>query len=146
MKRLLVIEDGTEYEEFARLFLSDRFEVRAARSASEALCLLEAAPADAFLVDLRFDRAPPEALLGDLDDVARQLFGGDRRRALTYLQDQQGTLVLGHLRQHGYDAPALFVHDFPARRLDNLRRLYGEVLAVPGFDAGRIREALGVGP
>ena len=53
MKRLLVIEDGTEYAEFARLFLSDIFEIRAARSAAEAIRLLAEQNADALLFDLR---------------------------------------------------------------------------------------------
>ena len=46
MKRILVIEDGSEYEEFARLFLADACEVRAAHSAAEALALLDENPAD----------------------------------------------------------------------------------------------------
>ena len=142
MKRLLVIEDGTEYEEFARLFLADQFDIRAARSAREALALLSEEPADAFLVDLRFDKAPADLLVGDVRDVAQKLFAGDRVKALQYLQDQQGTLVLGRLREAGHDAPALFVHDFPPRRLANLRKLYGAVDAVPSFDARKIRTAL----
>ena len=54
-RSLLVIEDGHEYEEFARLFLADGFAIRAAHSAAEALARLTEAPADAFLVDLRFE-------------------------------------------------------------------------------------------
>lgn len=141
-----MIEDGFEYEEFATLFLGDAFEIRAAHSLDEALGALARDPADAFLIDLRFDRAPPSALVGDVDATAARLFGGDRERALRHLMDQQGTLVLGVLRERGFDAPALFVHDFPPRRLSNLQRLYGAVSAVPSFDAARIREALGVSP
>lgn len=141
--RLLVIEDGHEYEEFARLFLADAFGIRAAHSAKEALDLLAEEGSDAFLLDLRFDRAPVDALVGDVDGLASRRFTGDRNRALRYLMDQQGTLVLGELRKAGHDAPAVFVHDFPARRLVNLRRLYGEVRAVPGFDAAALKTALG---
>lgn len=143
MRRLLVIEDGHEYEEFARLFLTEVFVIRAAHSAKEALAMLVDEGADAFLVDLRFDRAPVEALVGDVDGLASRRFTGDRNRALRYLMDQQGTLVLGELRKAGHDAPAVFVHDFPARRLSNLRRLYGEVRAVPSFDAAALEAALG---
>jgi CheY-like chemotaxis protein len=146
MKRLLVIEDGAEYEEFARVFLSSEFEVRAARSAAEALALLEEGGADALLIDLRFERAPVDALAGDVEATARRLFAGDAARALRYLQDQQGTLILERLRAAGHRQPALFVHGFPARRLDNLRRLYGDVRAVPAFDAAAIRRALGAQP
>ena len=81
--------------------------------------------------------------MGDLDDTAARMFAGDRTRALRWLKDQQGTLVLAKLREAGFAQRAVFVHDFPARRLDNLRRLYGDVGAVPGFDAAAILSALG---
>ncbi len=45
----------------------------------------------------------------------------------------------------GCDAPAVFVHDFPKRRLDNLRKMYGAVEAVASFDAAAILAALGAG-
>lgn len=140
MRRLLVIEDGTEYAEFARLFLPD-FTVRAAGSAGEALAALRQEGADALLIDLRFDRAEPAVLCGDPEEAAR-LFGGDRQRALRHLQDQQGTLILAALRGAGFTQPAVFVHDLPPRRLQNLRQLYGQVAAVPSFDAAAIRAAL----
>ena len=145
MKQLLVIEDGHEYE-FARLFLADAFDVREAKSSEQALASLRAHPADALLVDLRFDRNPVENLVGDASEVATRLFGGDDNRALRYLQDQQGTLILAEIRKAGFDAPAVFVQDFPPRRLRNLRRLYGAVEMVPSFDAAAIRRALGVVP
>ena len=78
-RSLLVIEDGHEYEEFARLFLADGFAIRAAHSAAEALARLTEAPADAFLVDLRFERSPVEHLIGDVDATARRRFAGDHR-------------------------------------------------------------------
>lgn len=140
--RLLLIEDGTEYEEFARLFLSPACEIHAARSAREALEMAESLAPEAFLIDLRFERAAPADLVGDLDDTAARMFAGDRTRALRWLKDQQGTLVLAKLREAGFSQRAVFVHDFPARRLENLRRLYGDVGAVPGFDAAAILSAL----
>lgn len=141
--RLLVIEDGTEYQEFARMFLSERFEIVPARSGREALRAFEGGPIAAMLVDLRFERAAPDDLLGDVTEVARRMFGGDTQRALRWLKDQQGTLVLKRLREAGHTQRAVFVHDFPKDRLLNLRRLYGEVLSVPTFDAAAILEALG---
>jgi hypothetical protein len=143
MNRLLVIEDGTEYSEFARLFLGVDFLVARAQTAAEALALAAAEPVFALLIDLRFDRASPEALIGDVDATATRLFAGDRPRALRHLQDQQGVLILAELRKAGHVQPAVFVHDFSARRLENLRRLYGDVRAVPGFDARALRAALG---
>lgn len=138
-----MIEDGSEYLEFARLFLSDAFEVHGVQSAADALARLRTAGADALLIDLRFDRSPEEALVGDVEATADRLFGGDRARALRYLQDQQGTLILAELRGAGFVQPAVFVHDFPARRLENLRKMYGAVSAVPSFDAGALKVALG---
>lgn len=138
---LLVIEDGHEYEEFAQAFLGERYEVRAAHSAEEALAALEVQMPEALLVDLRFERAAVSDLIGDIDGTARRRFAGDTHRAIRHLKEQQGTLVLGALRDAGCDAPAVFVHDFPPRRLANLRRLYGKVRAVPAFDARAIAAA-----
>jgi hypothetical protein len=140
--RLLVIEDGAEYVEFARVFLGDDFAVASARSAADASARLATDGADLLLIDLRFERAPAEALVGDLAATAARLFDGDEVRALRYLQDQQGTLILEALRRAGHRQPALFVHDFPPRRLANVRALYGDVSAVPSFDAAAIRAAL----
>lgn len=141
MPRLLVIEDGDEYEEFARLFLAERYEdIVAAHSAVEALAAADGC--DALLIDLRFERAEPEDLLGDADEVAERLFAGDRDRATRWLKEQQGTLILGALRDAGHAQPAVFVHDFPARRVKNLQRLYGKVGAVPSFDAAAIARTL----
>ncbi len=139
--RLLVIEDGHEYEEFARAFLAG-WNVSAAHTAAEALAAIVEAPVARLLVDLRFERASVDDLVGDVDAVAQRRFGGDRFRAARYLKEQQGTLILGELRKAGCDAPALFVHDFSERRLSNLRRLYGVVNAVPRFDAALMQAAL----
>ena len=145
MRRLLVIEDGTEYAEFARLFLGRDFVVAAAQSFVEALRALAAQPIDVLLVDLRFDRAPAETLTGNIEESAQRLFAGDRARALRHLQDQQGVLILAALRAAGHTQPAVFVHEFPPRRLHNLRQLYGDVSAVASFDATALRQALGGG-
>ncbi len=145
MRRLLVVEDGHEYEEFARVFLSDAFEIVSAHSAREALARASSSAPDALLLDLRFERTDPSDLEGDVDGLAARRFGGDRTRALRHLQDQQGTIVLARLREAGCKAPAVFVHDFPTGRLRNLRRLYGDVRAVERFDAAAIRRALAGG-
>lgn len=143
-RQLLVIEDGNEYAEFARLFLQPDFVVHQALSAAATLAMLGDLQVDALLIDMRFDRSPVEALLGDVADTAARLFGGSQARAVRYLQDQQGILILAALRARGHRQPAVFIHDFPARRLANLQRLYGAVQAVPTFDAVAIRQALKV--
>ncbi len=146
--RLLLIEDGQEYEEFVRHFLGDRFDVVTAHSGAEARARMEAARTsaepsiDALLVDLRFERARTEDLVGDLADLAKRMFGGDLDRARRWAKDQQGTLILAELRKAGFTHRAVFVHDFPPDRLANLRKLYGDVRAVPAFDAEAIAAAL----
>ena len=141
MPTLLVIEDGHEYEEFARLFLAASYDVVAAHSCAEALtCAAEGL--DAMLIDLRFERAETADLIGDVAGTARRRFAGDEVRAARWLKEQQGTLILGALRAAGHEHPAVFVHDFSERRLLNLRKLYGKVGAVPSFDAAAIRSAL----
>jgi CheY-like chemotaxis protein len=142
VRRLLVIEDGSEYAEFARLFLGSDFAVVPAQSAAEALAVLAQGPVDVLLIDLRFERAPAETLVGDIAGAAQRLFAGDQARALRHLQDQQGVLVLAELRKAGHHQPAVFVHEFPARRLLNLRQLYGDVRTVASFDAAILRQVL----
>jgi hypothetical protein len=140
MRRLLVIEDGDEYSAFVHALLGEVAIAEVARTGADALA--KAAAAEVFLFDLRFDRAEPGALLGEVDTVARELFGGDRTRALRHLQDQQGLYILRALRAAGHRQRAIFVHDFTPRRLGNLRGLYGDVAAVPGFDASAIARLL----
>ena len=140
MKRLLVIEDGDEYTSFVEALLADDVLADTARTGEEALA--KAAAAAVLLVDLRFDRVAGPALLGELGDVAQGLFGGDRARAARHLQDQQGLYILRALRERGHRQRAIFVHDFSPRRLANLRAMYGDVEAVPGFDAAAIRALL----
>jgi ActR/RegA family two-component response regulator len=143
---MLVVEDGSEYEEFARTFLGSRFAILTAHSAREAIERLRGASVDVLLVDLRFERAPSEVLIGDVEATAKRLFGGDRVRALRWIKDQQGTLVLAEIRKAGFAQRAVFVHDFPQERLKNLGKLYGDVHAVPGFDAAAIGSLLDARP
>ena len=85
MKRLLVVEDGTEYEEFARVFLAAAFDVRACRSAEEALSAAREVAPDALLMDLRFERAANEtlgtAIVRDKPRSARETASPARRPA-----------------------------------------------------------------
>ena len=99
MARLLVIEDGHEYEEFARLFLADRYsEIEACHTGADTLATMRARGADALLIDLRFERARSTDLLGDVQAMAEQLFAGDRARTARWLKEQQGTVILAALR------------------------------------------------
>ena len=119
-------------------------EIRSAHSAKEALALIDDNPADAFLIDMRFDRASKDQLEGGIEETAKRLFTGDLASALTYLKDNQGTLVLKKLREEGHNQRAVFVHEFARPVLENLKRLYGDVEAVSSFDATAIKHALGL--
>ena len=143
-KEIVILEDGDEYAAFADMFLSDQCRIRSYKSVSEALTGLAEKSADYLLLDLRFDRSPEADLTGDIEKTARRLFAGDREAAVQYLRENQGTFALAVLRRAGYYAKALFVHDFPKGRLENLRRLYGDVQAVPSFDVAGIRAIFGL--
>jgi hypothetical protein len=143
MKRLLVIEDGFEYLEFAQAFLRELFVAHSADCLATALGLLAQERFDALLIDQRFASTPVHRLTGELLHTAARLYFGDEARALAHLRDEQGTLILAALRAEGHVQRALFIHDFGARRLDNLRRLHGDVVAVEGFDATKIGLLLG---
>lgn len=141
--RVLVIEDGDEYLEFAESCLGEGLEFVHAHSLAEArAALVESASIQAFFFDLRFERSAEETLIGDIDGTAKRMFAGDRERARRWVKDQQGALILAALRSEGHKQRALFIHDFPPERLANLRKLYGDVRAVPDFNAAQIRRAL----
>jgi ActR/RegA family two-component response regulator len=142
--RILIVEDGNEYERFARLFLTFGFSIRVAHTWAEACLLLSIEPADGFLLDLRFDRSDEKDLAGDIEATAKRLFHNDRAEAVRYLKEHQGTLILAELRSRNHRARAVFIHDFPIKRLENLQRLYGDVVAFPSFDAAQIRRAFRV--
>jgi hypothetical protein len=97
---------------------------------------------DVLLIDLRFDRAVEADLVGDVTATAHRLFAGDQERALRHLQDQQGVLILAELRAAGFGQRAVFIHEFLPRRMQNLRRLYGPVHALPTFDCAALLRAL----
>jgi CheY-like chemotaxis protein len=141
-RRILVVEDGREYIDFFRLFLARDYEYLEARSGGTALERLAEARVDLVVMDMRFERCPAPDLLGDVAEVAASYFGGDLGRAARYVEDNQGALIVAELRRRGHDQPVLFVSDMPERRLANLKRLYGHVRAVPGFDAAAIRREI----
>lgn len=142
-KKLLIIEDGDEYLRFFSRYLSD-FEYYQARSLADCAALFdEGISPDGLVLDLRFDRVPREDLIGDVEQMADGMFGGDPEAALRYIIDNQGYLILQQLRARGHHQPALLVADLPTRRQENLRKLYGRIGVVPSFDRRQIAKALG---
>lgn len=127
MRRVLVIEDGTEYTEaFRRLSpgggagpaVFDR-----AGSGAEARRALASAPPSAVFLDVVFDRTPEAELEGDLAALASR-FGGDRRRAVRQLSELQGFYLLDTLAPLLPRVPVVLAYDFGAEpaRLAALRR------------------------
>ena len=142
MARILIVEDGTEYLDFFRLFLGGEADYQQAQSCEDALEILGDEVVDVVVLDMRFDRTPEEDLVGGVEETAGAYFGGDLDRAQRYVQDNQGAMILARMREAGHNQPALFVTDMPGRKLENLRELYGRVHAVPTFDAAAIRSEL----
>ncbi len=130
--RVLVIEDGEEYIRNLGRFLPPSFQLSRAGSGPEALAMLEAQPVEVIFLDMRFDRTPREALLGDLEEMADR-FNGDLDRALRFVEDNQGAYVLAALREAGCRLPVVFSHDFTdePRRWANLEGRYAPLDYLP---------------
>lgn len=130
--RVLVIEDGLEYSELLRRFLGDGFTWERAGSGPQALRRLSEEPFEAIFLDMRFDRAPEDELLGDLEAVADR-FNGDPIQARRFIEDHQGTFVLAALREAGRTEPVLMSYDFDGepRRWERLAARYGPVDYLP---------------
>lgn len=138
----VIVEDGTEYRDFFDLFLQKDHTYLHSQAGLHAIDMLDRNDVDFVVLDMRFERSPAEDLIGDVEDMASQYFGGDLARAHRFVEENQGTLILSEMRKRGYSQPVLFVSDMAKRRLHNLRDLYGSVHAVPTFDASAIRAKL----
>ena len=66
MKRILVVEDGSEYSDTLSRFLGHAFEFVRAGSGPRALARLAAEAYDGVFLDMRFDRAPDGIRMGEL--------------------------------------------------------------------------------
>ncbi len=141
---LLVVEDGEEYTAMLGRFLADAFRVTRAGDGAAALAALAAEPHDLLFLDMRFDRVPPSALLGDLSELTER-FAGDPVRARQYLEANQGTYILDRVRRAGHGIPAVYSYDFDAepRRWQVLKGRYAPVDYLPdNASAATIRERL----
>ena len=141
---LLVVEDGEEYTAMLTRFLTDAFAITRAGDGADALRALAVAPFDVVFLDMRFDRVPPDALLGDLAQVAER-FNGDPVRARHHLETNQGTYVLDAIRAAGHRLPAVYSYDFDAepRRWQVLQRRGAPVDYLPdNASAAVVRERL----
>lgn len=147
--RILIVEDGHEYTETLSRFASDAAEWTRAGDAAAALAQLEQGDWDAVFLDMRFDRVADDALLGDVAALTTR-FAGDRSKAIRFLQENQGTLVLSAIRAAGHTLPVLFSYNFgeEPRRWARVLEANGAVAYVPDSAspmdvARRLRELTG---
>lgn len=141
---VLVVEDGHEYTETFARFVGAPFTFTRAGGGASALAALRGTPFDRVFLDMRFDRVPPDALLGDLEPLLAR-FGGDAVRARSYLEAHQGTYILAAIREAGHSLPAVFSYDFSGepRRWATLLARYAPLGWIPDNAApAQIRAAL----
>jgi CheY-like chemotaxis protein len=108
---VLVVEDGDEYLTNLTTFVADGMRYTQACSGDEACALATGERPDVVYLDMRFDRTPVEALIGDLVKLTAR-FNGDVARARTFQQDNQGLFILRALRDAGYRGPVILSYDF----------------------------------
>ncbi|MDC0715419.1 hypothetical protein [Nannocystis bainbridge] len=111
--KVLVVEDGDEYLTNLSTFVSRGIRYTQAKSGEQACALLASLQPDLVYLDMRFDRTPIEALLGDLVALTAR-FNGDVARARAFQQDNQGLFVLRALRDAGFRGPVILSYDFGA--------------------------------
>ncbi len=129
---VLIIEDGDEYiDGLSRYVVGPTY--LQARSGSAAAALLAEHRVDLLYLDMRFDRIPRAALLGDHGEATRE-HNGDPERGWRYLANNQGLFILAALREAGHaELPAILAYDFSreARRFDFLARGWPRLDWVP---------------
>lgn len=108
---VLVVEDGDEYLTNLSTFVARGIHYTQAKSGTVACGLLPSLQPDLVYLDMRFDRTPNEALLGDLVALTAR-FNGDVARARAFQQDNQGLFVLRALRDAGFHGPVILSYDF----------------------------------
>lgn len=111
--KVLVVEDGDEYLTNLSTFVARGIRYTQAKSGEQACALLPELAPDLVYLDMRFDRTPNEALLGDLVALTAR-FNGDVARARAFQQDNQGLFVLRALRDAGFRGPVILSYDFGA--------------------------------
>lgn len=142
--KVLVVEDGDEYITNLTTFVSRGIAYTQAKSGVQACGLLPTLAPDLVYLDMRFDRTPIEALLGDLVALTAR-FNGDVARARSFQQDNQGLFILRALRDTGFRGPVILSYDFSAeeRRFRALSDKDPALFYCPDFaDAGTILAAI----
>jgi hypothetical protein len=123
MRRILVVEDGTEYTDAFRDLAATPLDFLRASDLEEARRVLAERAVDAVFLDVVFDRTAPEKLSGDREELIRR-FGGDRARAERHLAESQGFYLVNELAPLlPAGIPVVLAYDFSAEpgRLAALR-------------------------
>ena len=128
--QVLIIEDGDEYLRNLERFVTGPvyFQAHNGEEAHEILNSKEV-NIDIVYLDMRFDRIPPEELLGDHAKVTEEL-NGDPARAWQYLKNNQGLYILAEIyEKYGNRLKVVIAYDFSRelKRFNNLKRLYPEL-------------------
>ncbi len=131
MNTVLIVEDGDEYfDNLTRFVPGPRY--LQAHGAARALELLHSEHVDLVYLDMRFDRLPREALVGDVERAIREQGGAER--AWRHLANHQGLYILQTLRDQGYAAlPVILAYDFSREpeRFEHLSRRHPSLTWVP---------------
>lgn len=141
---VVVVEDGDEYLTNLTTFVARGIRYVQAKSGEQACALVRAAPPDLVYLDMRFDRTPVEALLGDIVALTAR-FNGDVARARAFQQDNQGLFILRALRDASYRGPVILSYDFGAeeRRFRALSEKDPALSYCPDYaDASTIQAAI----
>ena len=141
---VLVVEDGDEYLTNLSTFVADGFGYRQARSGFDACNMVRDHVPDLVYLDMRFDRTPEGALLGNMVELVAR-FNGDVARARRFQQDNQGLFVLRALREMGFVGPVILSYDFgpEERRFRSLSARDPALFYCPDYaDATTIRTAI----
>ncbi len=142
--RILVVEDGNEYLTNLSTFVAEGIEYHQAQSGAQACEMAARLAPDLVYLDMRFDRTPVEALLGDVVQLTGR-FNGDVARARRFQEDNQGLFILRALRESGYVRPVILSYDFSTeeRRFATLSARDPGLSYCPDYaDAKEIRAAI----
>jgi hypothetical protein len=127
---VLIVEDGDEYFQNLTRFVPGPTYLQA-RGAKPALELLAKHTIDIIYLDMRFDRLPREALVGDNERLTREL---GAERAHRQLENNQGLYILETLRETAYaQTPVILAYDFSREpdRFAHLSRRHPKLTWVP---------------
>jgi len=142
--RVLVVEDGNEYITNLTTFVAEGMIYEQAQSGADACTMVNKVDPDLVYLDMRFDRTPSDALLGDFVQLTSR-FNGDMARARRFQEDNQGLFILRALREAGYRRPVILSYDFSGEQR-RFRALSGRDPALsfcPDYaDAQTIRDAI----